>query len=122
MKLLLELVMLENRGAKGGPLVGLGPAVLKFKHGSGFTPTPLPHVTVPVGVVTVPLDEIMYDVVFRPVTFCLFARLKKSVDNSSLYLSVSENILAMRKSAIQVLGKVNVFLPMSRRLAPPEPL
>jgi len=50
------------------------------------------------------------------------AKLKKSVDSSSLYLSVSAKRFVTRKSVTHVPGWRKVFLPMSRRFEPPEPL
>src|SRR6185312_1288770 len=53
--------------------------------------------------------------------FCLFARLKKSVSSSTLYLSVIEIDFERRRSDTQVLGNRNVLRPMiSNRFAPPE--
>src|SRR5579864_5849837 len=78
----------------------VGEATLKPRHGLAAV-----HVaTPPVASGIVPVDWAMYAVVLTPVTFCLLARLKKSVRISILYLSVMEKLLETRRSVIHVMG------------------
>src|SRR5260221_14670816 len=98
MKLLLELVVDPNNGANG--VAEVGEVRLKPRHGLAAV-----HVaTPPPASGMVPVDWARYAVVLTPVTFCLLARLKKSVRISSLSLSVTEKLLETRKSVIHVAG------------------
>src|SRR5437899_7488294 len=117
MKLLLALVNVPNTGANGAPLVGVAPAVLKFKQGATAE-----QVTVPLGVAT-GLVETKYPVVFTPVKFVWLARLNTSAVSSRPYFSRKVNCFESLRSCTYVLGRRKVLRPTaSIRNAPLDPL